>query len=120
MKTLQKFDLERMFNLYPETKEEIEYKSNIVDVSHFVGYGNAGKGKDDKKVLKIADELYCKGVLINEVFNDYLKANNDELRFSILKLHSIFMLGNTGDLTKLNNKQLYKLFKEKIVKIYQG
>lgn len=113
-----KFNVKRMFDLYPETKEEVQYKSNIIDVSHFVGYMNANEGKDDKTVLKIADQMFSNGLLTHDVFNYYLNAENNKLIETINSMCIMFNIDLNYYLSGMNNKQLYKTFKLIIKDIY--
>lgn len=111
-------NIENMFNLYPANESEIQFKSNIVDVSHFVGYGNAKKGKDDENVLKIASLMFDNGLMCSSVFNAYLKADNENLINSIKQLCKLFSVNVNENIESLNNKKLYKLFSNTVKEVY--
>ncbi|QST02229.1 hypothetical protein IMZ31_22510 (plasmid) [Pontibacillus sp. ALD_SL1] len=116
---IKKQDLERMFAHYPSEKE-VKLKGNIVDVAHIVGYHNATKGIYDQGVVHMAEKLYQEELYTHDVFDAFLKADDNKLKELIRKIHYVFGLDVPAFKGEKGNKRLYTRYKESIVAIYKA
>lgn len=120
MNNSKSMNVDQLFTINPSNENELNFKSNIIDVSHFLGYGNADKGREDKQVLEIASTMFDNGLMTFPIYKAYIMADNKILIEGIEKLSNIFNVSTSNDLNNLTNKQLYKKFGAIIKEAYNA